>query len=59
MEDAERLLSSDMADYMSKKGFQFESRYIRVLANWRKATERSLRTPAMPLQLSVAQLHFG
>lgn len=39
MEDAERLLSSDMADYMNKKGFQFESQYIRVLANWRRATD--------------------
>ena len=43
VEDAERLLSSDMADYMNKKGFQFESRYIRALANWRRAhDERGL-----------------
>ena len=39
VEDAERLLSLTMADFMKKKGYKFENRYISVLANWRRATD--------------------
>lgn len=41
--DAERLFSEELAEFMNKKGYTFEERYIRVVLNWRRSgDERGL-----------------
>lgn len=37
--DAERLFNSAMKEFMSKKGYQFEEQYIRIVLNWRCASD--------------------
>ncbi|XP_064390678.1 uncharacterized protein LOC135338466 [Halichondria panicea] len=37
--DAERLFSSSMKEYMKKKKYDFEEKYITVILNWRRASD--------------------
>lgn len=39
VEDAERLLSSYVANFMEKKGYQEEAKYIRAVDEWRRACD--------------------
>lgn len=39
VQDAERFLSLEMANYMKKKGYHFEEKLIRTVANWRRACD--------------------
>lgn len=43
VQDAERFFSLALADHMGKKGYNFEEKLIRTVANWRRAgDERGL-----------------
>ena len=37
--DAERLFSPDLAAFMHKKGYQYETKYIETVCNWRRACD--------------------
>lgn len=37
--EAERLFSSGMETFMRKKGYSFEEKYVRVVLNWRRASD--------------------
>ena len=39
VQDAERFLSLPLADYMQRKGYKFEEKLIRTVANWRRACD--------------------
>ncbi len=42
--DAERLFSPNLAEFMKKKGYDYEARYFTTIWNWRRACdERGLR----------------
>lgn len=38
-QDAERFLSLPLADYMQRKGYKFEEKLIRTVANWQRACD--------------------
>jgi len=41
--DADRLFSSDLSNFMRKKGYDVEAKYIDTIRNWRRAgDERGL-----------------
>ena len=37
--DAERLLSQEMVQFMTKKGYLFEAHYIETVLNWRRSSD--------------------
>ena len=37
--DVERLLSSQVAEFMEKKNYHYEAYYVRTIHNWRRATD--------------------
>lgn len=37
--DAERLFSPKLAEFMERNGYTFEARYIRIIWNWRRASD--------------------
>ena len=39
VQDAERFLSLEMANYMKMKGYHFEEKLLRTVANWRRACD--------------------
>ena len=39
VQDAERMFSVQLADFMRSKNYTFEERYIRVVCNWRRAND--------------------
>ena len=39
VQDAERLLSPEVAEFMDKKGYMTEAVYIRAVANWRRSCD--------------------
>ena len=40
VEDAERLFSSSLLEFMEKKNYKYEARYIRAVLGWREACDR-------------------
>ena len=40
VQDAERLLSPEIAEFMEKKGYMKEAAYIRAIANWRRSCDQ-------------------
>ena len=39
MQDAERMFSLPLADFMERKGYTEEAKYIRVVNGWRRAVD--------------------
>lgn len=39
VQDAERMFSTQLADFMKRKGYTFEEKYVRVVCNWRRAND--------------------
>ena len=39
VQDAERLLSQEVAEFMEKKNYSTESAYVHVIANWRRSCD--------------------
>ena len=37
--DVERLFNPKVAEFMEQKGYAYEARYLRVIHNWRRATD--------------------
>ena len=37
--DVERLFNPDLVTYLEKKGYEYEAQYIRVVSNWRRASD--------------------
>ena len=37
--DVERLFNPKVAEFMEKRGYMFEARYVRTIHNWRRATD--------------------
>lgn len=40
VQDAERLFSPHLADFMERKGYSFEAKFIRTVSNWRQACDQ-------------------
>ena len=58
VEDAERLLSTDMANFMKKKGYAYEEKYIRVISNWRRANDERGLTELQRCRFNYEFLNF-
>lgn len=43
--DVERLFHPKVAEFMEKKGYTYEARYVRTTHNWRRATDERGLTP--------------
>ena len=39
VQDAERMFSIHLADFMRSKNYTFEEKYVRVVCNWRRAND--------------------
>jgi len=39
VQDAERLFSPSLADYMERKGHEYEAKYIRAVWGWRRSVD--------------------
>ena len=39
MEDVERLISDAMVDWMDRKGYAYEAKYLRTVRGWRRACD--------------------
>lgn len=39
VQDAERMFSVDMIDFMKNKGYEFEATYISAISNWRRSCD--------------------
>ena len=39
VQDAERMFSQQLADFMKRKKYDFEEKYTRVVCNWRRAND--------------------
>lgn len=40
VQDAERMFSTDMVDFMKSKGYDFEAAYISVIGNWHQSCDQ-------------------
>ena len=56
--DAEVLFSAEMADFMQKKGYAFEERFIRTVLNWRRAGDESGLSELQRHRYNYAMLNF-
>ncbi len=37
--DAERLFSPQLAEFMERRGYQYEAKYIQIIWNWRRSCD--------------------
>ena len=56
--DAERLFSPKLAAFMEKKGYTFEANYIRIIWNWRRASDERGLTSLQRSQFNYKLLNL-
>ena len=56
--DAERLFSPLLADFMEKKGYTFEAKYIQVIWNWRRSCDERGLSDLQRCQFNYELLNY-
>ena len=58
VQDAERLLSPEMAEFMEKKGYAREAAYVRAIANWRRSCDQRGLSDLERCRFNYQLLHY-
>ena len=56
--DAEQLFSADVAAFMEKHGYSFEEKFIRIVLNWRRASDERGLTELQRCCYNYQMLNF-
>ncbi len=56
--DAERLLSKEMVEFMKRKGYSFEAKYIETILNWRRYSDERGLTQLLCCRYNYDMLNY-